>query len=45
MKNRIRAVQYIECSALKQERLQDIFIEAIRAASKNSQHKPVCHIL
>ncbi|KAF7998389.1 hypothetical protein HCN44_009787 [Aphidius gifuensis] len=45
MKERIHAVKYVECSAMKKEGLDDVFIEAIRAVLKKPQNKTFCCIL
>ncbi|XP_069687321.1 ras-like GTP-binding protein RhoL isoform X3 [Periplaneta americana] len=34
LKQKIRAARYVECSAIKGEGLQDVFVEAIRAVMK-----------
>ena len=34
LKQKIRAARYVECSAIKGEGLQEVFIEAIRAVMK-----------
>lgn len=45
MKERIHAVKYVECSAMKKEGLDDVFIEAIRAVLKKPQNKIFCCLL
>lgn len=47
MVNEVNAVKYIECSALTQEGLKNVFDEAIRAAlyKPNSKKKKKCTIL
>ncbi|XP_011299633.1 ras-like GTP-binding protein RhoL [Fopius arisanus] len=45
MKERIRAARYVECSAMNQENLQMVFIEAIRAVLKKPPGKKLCCIL
>ncbi|KAK9512918.1 hypothetical protein O3M35_001229 [Rhynocoris fuscipes] len=39
MRRKIRAVKYVECSALKGEGLREIFIEAVRACLKKTRYK------
>ncbi|CAH1398868.1 unnamed protein product [Nezara viridula] len=44
LKRKIRATKYMECSALRSDGLEEIFREAVRAASKkpNTKKKPLC---
>lgn len=42
MKNKVNAYKYIECSALKRENLEDVFVEAIRAVLKKRSNKVCC---
>merc|ERR1712098_933110 len=49
MVNEVNAVKYIECSALTQEGLKNVFDEAIRAAlykpnSKKKKNAPSCKL-
>lgn len=39
LKRKIRAVKYMECSALNSEGLKEIFIEAVRSGSKRPKKK------
>ncbi|XP_012541769.1 ras-like GTP-binding protein RhoL isoform X1 [Monomorium pharaonis] len=45
MKKKIKAVTYVECSAIKQQGLEDVFIEAIKAVLKKPSSKKLCCIL
>ncbi|XP_053978175.1 ras-like GTP-binding protein RhoL [Hylaeus anthracinus] len=42
MKKKVKAYKYIECSALKRENLEDVFVEAIRAVLKKPSRKLCC---
>lgn len=39
LKRKIRAVKYMECSALKSENLKEIFAEAVKACGKTPHSK------
>lgn len=47
LKKKVRAQSYKECSALRNEGLEDIFVEAIRVVRKFNVKKPapICNIL
>ncbi|XP_034187439.1 ras-like GTP-binding protein RhoL isoform X1 [Osmia lignaria lignaria] len=42
MKKKIKAYKYVECSALKRENLEEVFVEAIRAVLKKPSNKLCC---
>ncbi|BES97483.1 RHO [Nesidiocoris tenuis] len=42
LKRKIKAVKYMECSALKQEGLKEIFVEAVRACVKKDNRDAHC---
>lgn len=42
MKKKVKAYKYVECSALKRENLEDVFVEAIRAVLKKPSTKLCC---
>lgn len=42
MRKKVKAFKYVECSALKQEGLKDVFVEAIRAVLKKPSRKLCC---
>jgi GTPase SAR1 family protein len=43
MKKRIGAVKYLECTALKNEGLDDIFVEAVRATIVRAEKANYCY--
>ncbi|EZA54462.1 hypothetical protein DMN91_012263 [Ooceraea biroi] len=45
MRKRIKAVKYVECSAIKQEGLDDVFMEAVKAVLKKPPSRKPCYIL
>ncbi|KAG7209543.1 hypothetical protein KM043_015623 [Ampulex compressa] len=45
MKKKIKAFKYVECSAVNQEGLEEVFTEAIRAVLKKPSSKKLCCIL
>ncbi|KAF7407351.1 hypothetical protein HZH66_001888 [Vespula vulgaris] len=44
MKKKIKASKYVECSAVKQEGLENVFVEAIRAVLKKPPSRKLCYI-
>lgn len=45
MRKKIRAIRYVECSAIKQEGLEEVFVEAIKAVLKKPRSRKLCCIL
>ncbi|XP_015174711.1 PREDICTED: ras-like GTP-binding protein RhoL [Polistes dominula] len=44
MKKKIKASKYVECSAVKQEGLENVFLEAIRAVLEKPPSRKLCYI-
>ncbi|XP_043263984.1 ras-like GTP-binding protein RhoL [Colletes gigas] len=42
MRKKVKAYKYIECSALKRDNLEDVFVEAIRAVLRKPSTKLCC---
>lgn len=42
LRNKIKAAKYMECSAFKQEGLNEIFMEAVRSVARPSRKRRIC---
>jgi GTPase SAR1 family protein len=45
MRKKLKAIKYVECSAMKQEGLDDVFIEAVKAVLKKPSSRKRCCLL